>query len=308
MSRSPLPSLPPPAPARGPAEFHYKLPGRHGGQRPGAHEGSSLGAGQQFAAHRRLLDHPDPRRIDLRASLRDPQGDWLVRIARQRVAVPVQAVVDVSASMRFGAQRAKLDRVADFVEVLGHSAFRAGDPVGLMAFDAGERTDLFLPPRHSRGAGRVMAEGLRACAPAAPPRPGADPLAGLRACVDRLAGRRSLVVLVSDFHGMPLDGLAAQIDRLSPAWVLPVLVWDPAEVVPPGVDALLSLRDAETGARRSLWLRERVRQDWHAAVAARRAALQALCVARALPPFDLLGPAGEFDAEALTRHFMESVA
>jgi hypothetical protein len=293
-----------------PAEFHYKLPQRYGGQRPGAHHGSSLGAGQQFAAHRRLLDHPDPRRIDLRASLRDVNGDWLVRIARQRVAVPVHALVDVSASMRFGARRPKLAVVADLVEALGHSAFRAGDPVGLLAFDEAEREDLFLPARHSRGVGSVMAEMLRASAAQRPhvkPQ-AADPLAGLRHCAARLAGRRGLVFLVSDFHGMAVPDLAELLDLLSPSVVLPVLVWDPAEAAPPEADALLAVSDAETGVRRTLWLRPTLREDWRGAVAARRAALHALFDARALPPFELIDSEGRFDAEALTRHFMESVA
>jgi hypothetical protein len=292
-----------------PAEFHYRLPQRYGGQRPGAHHGSSLGAGQQFAAHRRLLDHPDPRRIDLRASLRDVNGDWLVRIARQRVAVPVHALVDVSASMRFGARRSKLAVVADFVEALGHSAFRAGDPVGLLAFDAGEREDLFLPARHSRGVGSVMAELLRTSPASGPdPKPHtADPLSGLRHCAARLAGRRGLVFLVSDFHGMAVEALAELLDLLTPAVVLPVLVWDPAEAAPPAADALLAVNDAETGVRRTLWLRETLRRDWRGAVAARRAELRALFDARALPPFELIDGEGRFDAEALTRHFMESV-
>ncbi len=300
-------------PAHAPAEFHYKLPQRHGGQRPGAHHGTSLGAGQQFAAHRRLLDHPDPRRIDLRASLRDVNGDWLVRIARQRVAVPVHALVDVSASMRFGARRSKLAVVADFVEALGHSAFRAGDPVGLLAFDEAEREDLFLPARHSRGIGSVMAELLRASAPSRRQRPhvgphAADPLAGLRHCAARLAGRRGLVFLVSDFHGMAIDALAELLDLLAPAVVLPVLAWDPAETAPPETDALLAVSDAETGVRRTLWLRESLRTQWRGAVAARRDALHALFDARGLPPFELIDGDGRFDAEALTRHFMESVA
>lgn len=306
--------------AHAPAEFHYKLPQRHGGQRPGAHHGTSLGAGQQFAAHRRLLDHPDPRRIDLRASLRDVNGDWLVRIARQRVAVPVHALIDVSASMRFGARRSKLAVVADFVEALGHSAFRAGDPVGMLAFDAAEREDLYLPARHSRGIGSVMAELLRASAPAPRQRlqrphrghplghHAADPLAGLRACAARLAGRRGLVFLVSDFHGMAVDALAELIDLLAPAIVLPVLAWDAAEAAPPEADALLAVSDAETGVRRTLWVRETLRTQWRDAVAARREALHALFDARGLPPFELIGADGRFDAEALTRHFMECVA
>lgn len=297
--------------AREPAEFHYKLPQRFGGQRPGAHRGTSLGAGQQFAAHRRLLDQPDPRRIDLRASLRDVHGDWLVRIARQRVAVPVHALVDVSASMRFGAQRAKLDLVADFVEALGHSAFRAGDPVGLLAFDEREREDLFLPARHSRGIGSVMAELLRNSGDATPttrPRTGHDALDGLRACAARLAGRRGLVFLVSDFHGMRTEALAEVLDFLAPATVQPMLAWDPAEAEPPEAEALLAVSDAETGVRRTLWLRDSLRTQWRRTVAARRAELHALFDARGLPPFELIDDAGRFDAEALTRHFMESVA
>jgi hypothetical protein len=45
-------------------------------------------------------------------------------------------------------------------------------------------------------------------------------------------------------------------------------------------------------------------------VAARRAELRAAFDGRSLPPFELIrpGPRGGFDAEALTRHFMECVA
>ncbi len=292
-------------------EFHYKLPQRCGGQRPGAHRGSSVGAGQQFAAHRRLMDHPDPRRIDLRASLRDARGDWLVRIARQRVVVPVHALVDVSGSMGFGARRPKIEVAADFVDALGASAFRVGDPAGLCAFDTAEREDLFMPARHSRGQGTVMAEMLRA-GMAGPPGPGrqrpADALSGLRACAARLAAQRALVFLVSDFHGMAADGLAEVLELLAPAVVLPVLAWDPTEAEPPDVDGLLAVSDVESGVRRTLWLRAPLRHQWQAAIDARRAELHAVFGVHSLPPFELIGRDGEFDAEALTRHFMESVA
>lgn len=292
-------------------EFHYRLPARFGGYRPGAHKGTSLGAGQGFAAHRRLFDHPDPRRIDLRASVRDVRQDWLVRIQRQRVAVPVHAVVDVSASMHFGALRSKLEVAADFVEALGHSAFRAGDALGLLAFDHGERDDLFVPPRHSRGAGLVMARMLRDSQAADDA--GRNPVArrgdhgaidGLRRAATRLSGRPGLVFLVSDFH-WAIDGLESVLELLAPACVVPMLAWDPAETEPPAAGSLLAVSDAETGVRRTLWLRERLRGEWRDAVAARRAALRHLFEGRGLEPFDL---AGRFDAEALTRHFLESVA
>ena len=184
-------------------EFHYRLPARVPGQRPGAHHGASLGTGQQFAAHRRLFDHPDPRRLDLRASLRDVRREWLVRIQRQRTAVPVHAMVDVSASMHFGVDKTKLEVAADFVEALGRSAFRSGDALGLLAFDAGTRADLFMPaspgPRRRQRDGRTTAhlpagDGWRRLdrgaaalrgAPRRPPRPGVHrlrfPLADRRA-------------------------------------------------------------------------------------------------------------------------------
>lgn len=144
-----------------PREFHYRLPGRVGGQRPGSHPGSSMGAGQEFVAHRSLYDYPDPRRLDLRASVRTLQEGWLVRVNRQRAGTAVRALVDVSASMSFGATRPKLHVVADFVEALGLSAFRVGDALGMMAFDSAERAELFMPARVSRGMGSLMGAALR---------------------------------------------------------------------------------------------------------------------------------------------------
>ncbi|WP_088284070.1 DUF58 domain-containing protein [Ideonella sp. A 288] len=294
-----------PQPARV-QEFHYRLPHRFGGQRPGAHRGTSLGAGQGFAAHRRLFDHADPRRLDLRASVRDVRQEWLVRIQRQRVAVPVHALVDVSASMFFGAARSKLQVAADLVEALGHSAFRAGDPVGLLGFDHAERDDLFVPARHSRGAAAMMAALLRACQPeGASQRDSAHrtPEVLLRTA-SRLSGRQGLVFLVSDFHWHLAD-LGDVLDALQPAFVMPVIVWDPAETEPPSGRALLAVGDAESGVRRTLWLRDGLRRQWRDGVAARRAELHALFDARGLQPFHL---SGHFDGEALTQHFLETVA
>jgi hypothetical protein len=293
--------------SNGVEEFHYRLPATFGGQRPGAHRGTSLGAGQAFAAHRRLLDHPDPRRIDLRASVRDVRREWLVRIQRQRVATPVHAVVDVSASMHFGARRSKLEVVANFIEALGHSAFRTGDPLGLLAFDHGPRDDLWTPPRHSRGAGTAMAEALRHCeAESAYQHDHAHErtVQALGHATAALSGRQGLVFLVSDFH-WPLEPLHDVLERLAPACIVPIVVWDPAEVEPPAAHALVAVSDAETGARRTLWMREPLRRQWSDAVAARRAALHAVFDAHGLAPFHMHGA---FDAEALTRHFMEALA
>ena len=57
--------------------------------------------------------------------------------------------------------------------------------------------------------------------------------------------------------------------------------------------------------RRTLWLRESLRARWRDAVELRRAELHALFEAHGMAPFHLRG---SFDAEALSRYFLESVA
>lgn len=288
-----------------PREFHYRLPGRVSGQRPGSHRGSSIGVGQEFVAHTSLFHRPDPRRLDLRASLRTLNEDWLVRVNRQRAGVAVRAIVDVSASMNFGSQRPKLHIVADFLEALGLSAFRAGDAVGMMAFDEIERSDLFMPARVSRGVGSIMAAALRAMGTsvrhAAKARDQQNTVQGLEQAASHLAGQQGLVFLVSDFH-WALSGLGSVLNLLAHASVVPIVVWDPAETTPPENNALASLRDAESGARRTLWVRPRLRQDWLQAVGRRRAEIKSYFASYGLRPFYIEGP---FDADALSRYFFE---
>lgn len=277
-------------------EFHYRLPRRFGGWRPGSHPGLSVGAGQEFVSHVSLYDRPDPRRLDLRASLRDLRGDWLVRVHRQRVSTPVHAVVDVSASMHFGSPRTKLQVTADFIEALGQSAFRAGDAVGMLAFDAQERTDLFMPAVHSRGAAGLMTSALASCTG------DVGAIAGLQQAVLRLAGRSGLIFLVSDFH-WPLEGLTSVLDSLAKAYVVPMIVWDPAEIEPPSKNGLMILHDAESGAERSFWLRSSLRERWRNSVERRRAEIDAVFGTRAIRPFYMCG---RFDSEALSQYFFEA--
>lgn len=277
-------------------EFHYRLPRRFAGWRPGSHPGLSLGAGQEFVSHASLQDRPDPRRLDLRASLRSLRGDWLVRVHRQRVSTPVYAVVDVSASMHFGSPRTKLQVTADFIEALGQSAFRAGDAVGMLAFDAQERTDLFVPAVLSRGAAGVMASALANCTGEA------GTIAGLEQAILRLAGRSGLIFLISDFH-WPLEGLTSVLDSLAKAYVVPMVVWDPAELQPPSSNGIMLLHDAEAGGERTLWLRPALRERWRSAVERRRAELNAVFSARAIRPFYV---SGRFEGEALSQYFFEA--
>jgi len=279
-------------------EFHYRLPRRVSGWRPGSHPGSSLGGGQEFVSHMSLYDRPDPRRLDLRASLRSLRSEWLVRVNRQRASVAINVVVDVSASMSFGSEKPKIEVAADFVEALSRSAYRVGDPLGMFAFDRAERSDLFVPALHSRGMGSVMAALLRQGAGSA------GGIEGLEQVVQHLAGREGLVFLVSDYH-WPLERLGAVLDLLAHAYVVPLVLWDAVEMNPPARDGLAFVRDAETGATRTIWLRPKLRARWIEAAAQRRAELNSVFTARGIRPFYV---GGAFDSDAMSHYFFEAAA
>lgn len=288
-------------------EFHYRLPVRVAGARPGSHRGTSVGAGQEFVAHTRLFDYPDPRRIDIRASIRGGHGEWLVRVHRQRVAVPVYAIVDVSASMHFGRDAnapTKLDAAAQFAEALGYSAFRHGDRVGMLAFDEGEREDLFLPARQVRGAGTLMRTTLldaRVRDSHAAPKSRAG---GLERAFSRIAERACLAFLVSDFQ-WPIETLPDMLRSMSRVWLVPIVVWSSAEVEPPSTRGWLTTHDMETGEQRSLWITDKLRDRWRAGMAARKQHIIDVFAKAGVRP---LFVTDTFDADALSRYFVEQVA
>jgi uncharacterized protein (DUF58 family) len=61
--------------------------------------------GIEFAGHSNLIDYPDPRRIDIRQSMRDPLEQIYVRIFNQRSTTPVMVVTDLSSSMNYGQKK-----------------------------------------------------------------------------------------------------------------------------------------------------------------------------------------------------------
>src|SRR5690606_38085376 len=108
-----------------------------------------------------------------------------------------------------------------------------------------------------------------------------------------------LIFLVSDFH-WPLDGLAQVLDSLAKAYVVPMVVWDPAEVQPPSSNGIMILNDAESGGERTFWLRPALRERWRSAVEQRRAELDAVFSSRAIRPFHVCG---RFNSDALSQYF-----
>lgn len=282
-------------PAAPPAELYYRLQRPAAGHMPGHHRSHRGHGGLEFRGHASLLDAPDPRRLDLHASLRDPAhqaGHWRVRVYSQPLSVPVWVLADLSASMGYAGRHRKLDVMADFVESLAWSAWRTGDAFGFVGCDETVRPDWLLPASRARGLGGPLAARLRRLQPR-----GRSAHGLLEA--GRLLARRALVFVVSDFH-LPLDAVGRLLDGLAAHEVVPVLLWDAQESDLGERRGLATLRDPETGTERLVWWRPALRERWRAARQARREALQACFRARRL---DALVLERGFDAEAVTRHF-----
>lgn len=286
-------------------EFHYRTLRPAAGHFPGAHRSPRGETGFEFRGHLPLPDAPDARRIDLRASLRDPHQQWLVRVHSQRMTVPVYLVADLSASMAFDGARRKLDVLGDFARALAYSAARHGDAFGFVGCDRGIRDDLLLPLTRARGAGLDLGERLRRLADHggldAARASGAE---GLALAHRHLRRSRALVFLASDFHfGAAL--LERVLDSLAMHEVVPVVIRDEAEYALPegGVfgHALAWVRDPETGQRRLLWSRPALRARWSGLQAQARAELRAQLGMHRLRPLFL---DHGFRAEAVTAHFV----
>jgi hypothetical protein len=278
-------------------EFHYRIPWRPRGQRPGHHRGSVFGAGQEFGGYAPLGRAPDPRRLDPRATLADPLGTWQVRLYQQRTSIPVWLIADLSGSMSAPAGGGKMRRLEELAASLAYSVHRTGDAFGFMGCDEEVIAGLLLPPTHARGAGAELTARLAQCTPA-----GAS-ARGLLAAAAYLGRRRSLVFVASDFH-FPQPLLEAVLESLTPHEVVPVVVWD--ELRSDGEFqtlprlGLLELRDAESGRRRTVLLRPGLHAQWRHRFAERRTALQQ-CFARfGLRPFHI---GRQFHPQAMTAYF-----
>jgi uncharacterized protein (DUF58 family) len=276
------------------SEFQYRVPWRGGSYNPGSHPGVQRGSGYELHGIAPLHVAGDPRRFDLRASLRDPFGTLLVRVFKQRSVVPVFVLADVSASMSFVGKTRKFDLLIEFVSSLAYSAFRVGDPFSFTACDSVVRDELSLPLTRTRGVGALLSERLRDWEPS-----GTD-VSGLLAGADRVHSSRALVFVVSDFH-LPIDLLRTLLNQLYPHAVVPVVLVDSGESRAPGF-GLTHLYDPETGARKTILLRRSWARRFEARLRDRHDRLL-----HCFSDFDVrpLYVVDKFEAEAVSRYFYE---
>lgn len=279
-------------------EFSYHIGWRNRGRHPGRHASTQRGMGMEFIGHTTLVAYPDPRRIDLRQTIRDPMEQVYVRLFNQKSATPVFAICDMSGSMNFGAKTRKIRRAADIVESIARSASRNADPFGFVGFDEVVREDWISTASFKSQRAVELMERLKEHHP---PMVSGDGIADVWRYLPR---ERSLVFMVSDFH-MPLKQLEASLANLLKHHIVPVVLWDADEYTSLPEFGITAVTDPESGMKCTLFLRKEYRARIITAFEARREAIYKLFMQFDMPPFFV---EGEFDADALTEYFHQFVA
>jgi uncharacterized protein (DUF58 family) len=195
------------------------------------------GRGLVFSDVRPYYPGDDVRAIDwnITARMNAPHVKQFVE-ERDRT---VNLVVDMSASGYFGSRGlAKRELAAELAAVVAFSAIKNNDRVGL--YIVTDEVERFVPPKKGRRhVLRVIGEIL-----AFEPRSRGTDLAAALDFLNKVARRRSVVFLVSDFMASGWENamqIAARRHEL-----VPVVVGDPLERGLPDV-GLVMLEDLETG-------------------------------------------------------------
>ncbi|MFD0987880.1 DUF58 domain-containing protein [Methyloligella solikamskensis] len=291
-------ALPQEPTARQSVDLPYRLAWRSSAVRIGAHRGTIEGAGGLLRDYVSLLRSPDPRRIDLRHSMRDPFGNLYVKRFEQKSAITLYALVDLSGSMGFVGDSRKMQAVADICGALAASSRRIGDSFGLIGCDGHIVPDLFMPATRSRAGESEMIRGLRSY------QPSGKHVDGLFEAANYLSGKRKLVFLISDFY-LPTGMIERLFEALAGHDVVPIVLRDAKETEDFPAWGLVTLQDLESGRRRLLAMRPSLREKLIAEAAQQRETIGRIARRYGRPPCELQTPV---DWEHFTDYLMGEAA
>jgi uncharacterized protein (DUF58 family) len=234
------------APERLLLRLEWRVVRRLDGRLAGGYRTAHRGTGTDLAGLREYVEGDDARYIDWNATARlnEPQ----IRVFTEDREVTVWLVLDRSASMTVGTPgRGKQDVLSELALVLARMFGRGGNRVGALFYDSGVvRT---VPP----GTGRrhVLRIGAELTGTAVADRRGAGRysattnLAAMVDAVAKLARRRALIIIISDFIGEGDWGRS--LLRLAPRHeVIALRVVDGADDELPDA-GLVVVEDTETG-------------------------------------------------------------
>jgi len=285
-------------------EFSYHIAWRSHSRRPGRHKSNQRGMGMEFRGHTTLLAYPDPRRIDIRQTIRDPLEQVHVRIFNQKSVTPVFVLCDMSGSMQYastkqdGSTQKKIEIAADIAQSVAQSATRNRDLVGFIGFDDVVREDWLCTLSARPHTTVEMAENLRTYE--------AEEVGsrGVTEIVRLLPRERSLIFMVSDFH-MPIADLEESLVLMQRHHIVPIVLWDSSEYSDLPEFGITNVTDPETGTKRTLFLRKSYRDRILKSFTDRKAAIENLFLRYDMQPFFV---ENSFDADQLSEYFHQYVA
>ena len=239
------------APERLLARLEWRVVRRLDGRLAGDHRTAHRGTGTDLVGLREYVEGDDARHIDwnVTARLNEPQ----LRVFAEDRELTAWLVLDRSASMTVGAPgRGKDDVLSELALVLARLFGRGGNRVGALLYDTaldGTGAVRTVPPgtgrRHALRIGAELARTAGGSRPGNGQHGSTTDLAAMLDTVAKLARRRALIVVVSDFIG---DGdWGRSLLRLVPRHeVVALRVIDAADDELPDV-GLVVVEDAETG-------------------------------------------------------------
>ncbi|HZH05793.1 MAG TPA: vWA domain-containing protein [Lautropia sp.] len=279
--------------------FHYQVAWQPRGWRPGEHPAAVNGEGGSFRGERLLADASQARFLSVRASIRDPLRRLWVRENQQRATLDIFVVVDVSRSMRVAGQGSCCLAAADLLASAALSAYRGGDRVGVVCASGRIHPDLSAAPSRQLPPLFEIAQRIRALPQQGGRVSGLDSVDAMLDVWRRLSARRSLVLIVSDFHA-PTRTWTSILQTLRHHQVVPIVLHGRDRVPDLPKWGLVHLDDAETGRSRTLLMRPSLQRRLTESIAQRRADLDAMFEELGLRPCRLRQP---FDPAQLTDYF-----
>lgn len=275
--------------------IQYRIQWKPSGNQPGTVRGISAGIGDQLRSLVLLRDHPDPRRLDLRASLRDPFERLYVRDFYLNTALKLIVLLDSSASMGYVGQVNRMHVAKEIGAQLALSAYQSGDAFGLFTANHSLNKQVSLPPKLNRSAWMWVNKHLELLSPVG------SSVDGLLKLTQQLPKKRSLVFIVSDFRWSE-GKLKQMLKSLTHHDVIPVVLQDPAEHSSMPSSGIATLRDVETGQARFVWLRKGLLTQVVEARQRHIDSIQSICRLYGYRPFVVNG---HFESVKLTKYFME---
>lgn len=194
------------------------------------------GRGMSFSEVREYVPGDDIRLIDWNVTART--GDPFVKIFEEERELSVILMVDMSASGQFGtASKLKTELAAELAAVLGFSAIKNNDKVGVIFFT--DEVEKYIPPK--KGKSHIL-RVIREILYFTPEQKGTS----LGSALDFLlhtAKRRSVVFLISDFMNEGFWKSLKVANRKHD--VIGVQIHDPAEENIPDI-GMVKVKDPET--------------------------------------------------------------